>query len=645
LTVLFLDFVEAANAEHGIGIALLSDEGSTPPATPAADLRFVDPRALHALIARHAAPTIGFVDVDDETPAREKLASERIIDLLEWCVLYGAARAERIERVVVAEHVGLRGSGRGDLGRLPGGDDLQVVFRRAVRQLPPMTPEVPLPARFDVIPFGVPTTPKGLTLARLLASVVLVEGFTAAQARYSWLEPTPVPEMLTEVRRLGSVLCTRPLQPMVAAAALTRLSRMGGLAGVVGTELARAALNWLANEIRRVAFEPATAALYRALTGEMMGIADARQGDYEACEHLLEALWDHPDDDGRPLVDHVLAGDPWGLAQAHVVRGRIANHRGDYGCAARAFERARAAGRSENSLRMRLLLAEAATLQAVAAQNRWPFDPQADDEASAMAEAAESLRALVERLMAAEAGAADTDPASPPDDRLDLGALGAEPIHQAADPLLGAALGTLGRTLAFLGHHDEAVQRLLEARSCFAGRLDRVVNATYLAHVELDRPEGPDRSRLNLILDCVIPRSGRSAAACIARLQTGDAAFRFSANVILKALAAGYEIEDCPAEEWVDALRATGSRSLLGLLRSIGSHPTELVARHAAELLLRFGARDAATRWFDLGIGTAMQGGATMQRLGRFTERLSHGYGPDQTAPRGSVDNPCYEYR
>lgn len=269
---------------------------------------------------------------------------------------------------------------------------------------------------------------------------------------------------------------------------------------------------------------------------------------------------------------------------------------------------------------MKLLLAEAATLMAVAAQNRWPFDPASLEEMNSMSEAASILDKVVR----------------------DLRKIGSGEQQERRDPTLAAALGTLGRTIAFIGKHREARRFLYEARKQFSSTRDLVVNGIYLAHVELDsNVVVPSRFEKALIL--VVQPEERSPEYFATRLAAGDLASRFALNVLLKAIASRLEVWNVDTSAWIASLTAEGSGTLYDLLCRMRSHPTELVARHAAEVLKSSDLPQAAARWFELGISVGREGGQTLERLAQFTEHLALGRAP--SGPRGAILNPCYEYR
>lgn len=127
-----------------------------------------------------------------------------------------------------------------------------------------------------------------------------------------------------------------------------------------------------------------------------------------------------------------------------------------------------------------------------------------------------------------------------------------------------------------------------------------------------------------------------------------DAAARFAVDLILRALLWVKPLELARTDDWERALRDTSERSLLAVLSSgeLRSHPTELIARHAGELLLRSRGSEAAEPWFALSRAICLDapGDSELRRCALFTERLQKE--PSlQAGPLGSVMNPSFEYR
>jgi hypothetical protein len=252
------------------------------------------------------------------------------------------------------------------------------------------------------------------------------------------------------------------------------------------------------NEIRKGNESPAAKQMFiRKAAAEIQAELAERHGNYEDCEEVLVRLWDR-----HGFID-ALQGEPWELANAWYLRAAVANHRGDVGTSFSALKRVTEALDREKSLRALVLRLQAATLAAVAAQNRWPFT----SDRNTLFEANEVLKEIIGRMQ--------TDI---------LKHLGC-----SQDPVLGAALGTWGRSLAFLGKHDAAEEALFRARQCFTGTKDLRQNAIYLALVTLDRPT---LNTANNKLFCqafedIIMVKDRTPDYAISQLNSNDKEFGF----------------------------------------------------------------------------------------------------------------------
>jgi hypothetical protein len=573
---------------------------------------------------------------------------ERFLDLVEWGLLEAACHAVPVARIVLSDRAGLRGVGDVPGRLLPDRDDIEAVTRRVHDDLAAAGCDVPVLADIAIVPFGVPRTPPSLVTARFLGLALLDMGAEPARAAWPWVRFAPTGGEMSNLRRIPFLAGERPPRPLSLAELQTHFERQGRVVGreeiaEVGVWLAQQALERLRGEASDRPEHPQTAAALRAALGEIVGIADGGAGDYEACEKVLRLFWDADPGGETPVIERVLGRDHWTLARARIARARIANRRGDAQQAHRSVALARRSAAYESSLRSRLLSIEAALLDAVAAQNQWPFEPGSQVDEDAMEEAGRVLDGVTRELRLIMGTQAEEPPAD--FQPLDLGHIGREEWRSLRDPLFGKALGSLGRTWAFLGRHDEAARALLDARSLFVASKDRRRCAHHLAHVELDR--GPELSfvRMQRVLDQIAPASDRSPEPGLRRLAGEDKAFRFTVNLLLKTLAHGLSMPGLDRDPWAAALAAEGIGSWLEEVRALRSRPTELLARHAAELLRVSGEELAAGRWFALGVEIGREGGATMQRLAVFTERLWRGADEDPTAPRGSVLRPSYEYR
>ncbi len=544
--------------------------------------------------------------------------SERVLSLVSCCAWQVAVDGEHIAEVVVAERAAWLAEGIAPL--LTGSSELGPALRATGRDAVALglLREVPFTS-IRVLPFGVPATPQVLAIVRYVA----VLGCRVALSESGLdFDRAPSPAEVRELSASVALMQARPRSPLLLARLQTRLERREGAFGPVGARCVSAALAQVCEEARQDPASEEVRTMLRTTAGEVLGVADARAGDYEACELVLRALWDpHDSDDG--VASAAFADDPWALVSTYLTRTRVANHRGDTERAVEALRRVREASAKERSLRMFLAAVQASTIAAVTEQNRWPFDPSLDPGAPAAMEAITHWLAGVVR---------DAWP----------GAL-ADAHVPSTDPTLGAALGTLGRTYGFLGRSDEALALLVRARECFVAPLDLAMNAAFQAHVALDMPETGDAA-LSQALDALVERGERDPDSCARRLER-ESGFRFTAGLLFKCLALGRRRVGLSHEPWVAALERSDAGSLLSWCASQRSHPTELLARHAGEFLLRTGHHEAAAPWFALGVALGRAGGPTLQRFADFTEHLAQGRGADRSAPLGSVRNPTTEYR
>jgi hypothetical protein len=211
----------------------------------------------------------------------------------------------------------------------------------------------------------------------------------------------------------------------------------------------------------------------------------------------------------------------------------------------------------------------------------------------------------------------------------------------------GRSLGTAARSHAFLGSLDEALTLAFRARSLFWGSaFDLTFNASVIARIELERARLGD-GKTDLI-GAALTAAGVNAIRKTARLRDAlskaDGSIRFVFDLVLRALLWAPEATGAAVETWLGALNDDRLYELLAT-GSMRSHPTELVARHAAELLTRHGNTGAAERWFQLSIALSDAAGetSTIRRLGVFTRRLYDGSGA--TGSLASSTNPRFEYR
>jgi tetratricopeptide (TPR) repeat protein len=581
-------------------------------------------------------PVVWHANANKDQP---RLAVECLVDLVEWTI-WAALDAKRPpDVIVISSHPGVIGDTDvpADMVLLRRAD-IELIIRRVYSDAPVIGIETGNKyPEIKSIPYGIPQTLQGMIASRHLCA--LPDGYGGKHDGIPALLTVPSMEEIALVRHCVADASSKPPAVLSIARAKVHFERNGNSLGAVGSSIATAALDKACGIISAgVATRSAETAI-RELTGQIKGVLAARHGDYEACEAVLSRLWDATPEK-ESTAQTVLGPDPYLYAGSLIVRAHIANHRGDVETALDALKKAMNASNRENSLRMKLLRLEAANLAAVATQNRWPFDGAAADEISVMREATDTLRRSIEEVQ-------------PLLDCLDnrtmssdeKGLRQTEAITQIKDPSIGGALGTMGRCCAFLGLHKEAIDCLEHAGEHFISPLDLSLNAHFLLHVELDRPDGCDAGKVNALFNRIVQVVDRAPEKITQSIRDGNLALRFSLDLLLKAMMADVALEGMDRGKWRDAFIDNKEGGLFRTLSGLHSHPTELVGRHAGELLRKLGNEDAARQWFELGIVVGEKGGDTMQRLALFTRRLLDGKGPDLATPIGSVFNPNFEYR
>lgn len=652
-SLLHLDAVQDSTSHRSAIVALRWQAVPSPPAAPdwPPPGRFANNRLLREVLERlvqlgTARPVAWALVLDGEgTP---EVLNERFLDLFEWGLLEASCHAVPVAQTVVSDRVGLRGAGDATGRLLPNRDDLEAVGRRVRSELGATGCNPPLLGDTVVTPLGVPKTPPGLVAARFVGLAILDLGAGPTRASWPWVHAAPTGADMASLRRIPALARERPPRPLALAELVTHFEREGRkpgreVIGEVGAWLGDHALELFRSEASDRPEDTQTAETLRATLGQIAGMADGGAGDYEACEKVLRLYWDEDPRGETSILERALGRDHWTLARARIARARIASHRGDPQHAHRSVALARRSAAHESSLRSRLLSLEAALLEAVAAQNQWPFEPGSLSDARAMEDASTGLEGVIRELRSTLGSEVDEPP--PDFQPLDLGSLGRELWRNVRDPLFGKALGSLGRSWGFLGRHDQAARALLDARSLFVASKDRTRCVHHLAHLELDRGPRFNDGLLQRMLDQILPAAARAPEVNLHRLSGGDKAFRFTINLLLKTLLRSRAVPGLDRRTWATAFSAEGTGSWFDEVRSLRSRPTDLLARHAAELLRVSGEEEAAGRWFALGVEVGREGGITMQRMAAFTERLWRGGGEDAAAPRGSILNPCYEYR
>jgi hypothetical protein len=377
----------------------------------------------------------------------------------------------------------------------------------------------------------------------------------------------------------------------------------------------------------------------------------AKTGSYEGVWTALSDGWSS---DG-PLATRLRSSvrDRELAARLWRVTLECSNHRGDVAAAERAEREFADVLRQGHSL---VLLAEwqiVSNLSAVRLQNGLPTGTQdhdtvfkkIKDSVSSQVAAADAAGEVLQLAMSAP----PTPPVGPEnvDEARLWGALGITPSWSSPDRERGRHYGTAARSLGFIGDLDRARDLCLRARSFFSDSpMDLRFNASVLARVELERARlGKKRAPQPLLL-AAMKLAGcnelEDPGACASAVQRNPGV-RFALDLVLRQLL-WTDADARQLEKWKRALKRDGSDSLLNALSApeLHTHPSELIARHAAELLE---GDAAASNWFELSlaISDASAPGSTLRRFGEFTRQLQAT--AKYVGPHGCVTNPSFEYR
>lgn len=391
---------------------------------------------------------------------------------------------------------------------------------------------------------------------------------------------------------------------------------------------------------------------------------DQKSGSYEGLWDALDSAWCGAHALARALRTHVERPDL--AARLWRVCHETANHRGDHASATIARREFETSFRKRPSLSLYVERLAVDNLDVVRLQNRLPAEPEdveavmaeLDDATSRLAETARTAASLAELAFPSETQDVPASRVAPKREADLRRALGLEPeVRSSLDGDVGRCVGTVARSHAFLGRWRAAIDTLLLARAHFGdSSFDLRFNATVLARMlcEMARtnvslPGVDTHAALSLALelagvDVHEPLEGRALAArCRA-----TPAVRFALDVLLRAaLWAPEVVPEQARHHLVDVFRR-GARSDLHEVLSSGdcrSHPTELLARHAGELIRPI-ASEEARAWFDLSIALSDEApaGSTLRAFAPFTRALAEGRAPID-APPNTPMNPTFEYR
>lgn len=392
-------------------------------------------------------------------------------------------------------------------------------------------------------------------------------------------------------------------------------------------------------------------AITQRLAGDSRAELDMKHGAYEGTARAL-SLGFAGDNAFARLARGV--SDSELCARLHCAIIECCNHRGDTVGGREAYERFIELFRQGGSLS---LLVEALTVENLAnvlEQNELPTSiEQTAQHQARLAKRARSLLALTEAIserLGELVSGADIPPEAVEDEVRLRELIGdAGPLWSRPDRQHGRAYGTVARSFAFCGQLDKALETALTARRYFVGSpFDLKMNAAVMARIRLEQARLRMLEPSDALLRVLLELAGTSTLTDpIAVLEAfrADAGSRFGFDLLLRQL-----LWDVPVSEQhahaslLDALGGREASPLFRLLRDQRSHPTELIARHAAELLRvhRRREKDIAA-WFELSLALTENAPGTLGRFALFTRVLKDGGSAD--GPSGSVLNPCFEYR
>jgi hypothetical protein len=393
----------------------------------------------------------------------------------------------------------------------------------------------------------------------------------------------------------------------------------------------------------------------KQLAGSAQIELDFKHGSYDATARALQSTW-YGTEGVAPRLraacpDRELAARLWRLTL------ECANHRGDTATSDQAHAAFALVLREGASLSMLADLLRVRNLAVVALQNRLPAEEGETEhlltrlcaESRSLERIASNTVDLGVLLELCEPAPEPADgPLAPKEAEL-RGALGCRGAPwERNDREYGQCLGTVARSLAFAGHLDEALALLLRARARFRdSAFDLRFNAAVIARVELERARRgtPRRGVLSPTLELAgVPAGSKHAAVSALKTNPGD---RFALDLLLRTLLwAPDAISDTARASWLAEIGKAPGGQLYPLLEMQRSHPTDLIARHAGELLARSPSTTAAARlWFELSLAVSERAPeGTLRRFSACTRALASGAVTLSGVP-GSILNPTFEYR
>ncbi len=390
------------------------------------------------------------------------------------------------------------------------------------------------------------------------------------------------------------------------------------------------------------------------LAADARGRLEMKTGAYEGTWRALAQGWFS---NKNPLAQGMRekVTDRQRRARLYRLVAECANRRGDVVNAEKAavrFESELSHGVSLSLLAETLMVRN---LRVLATQNALPAsDDTIDAVTERLTQATDLLRDTVDQakaLVSLASSLAKNATSDLPTDEKELWTLLAEPVPTAViqDRELGRCLGTIARSLAFLGRYDDAVRAALAARSHFQGdAFDLRINANVLGRILLDACRGGGAAERQNVIEKVLRLAGVSDLAMPQQVMlhlVEAPAIRFSVDLLLRAIVfCPLAVDITLMRAWMADVERGASSQLYRVLsdEKLRSHPTEMLARHAGETC----TDDASKRaWLELSLELSRHAadGSTLRRLEPFTTALLEGR--LATGKPGAASNPTFEHR
>jgi hypothetical protein len=174
---IFFDVVLDDDALLAVAATLIADDLSE----PAESSFYPDPRlANHRYLRETTEELLTGVDCDHFTcwiqpiDPRSEQPGQRALEQLEWAIwgrlLLHGERLAPVKAISASAHVGQRGESRRVPSQLPSTEALWLAHQRVIQGAETLDLEVQPQVVVDQVPWGAPSTTRGLVLARYLAA-------------------------------------------------------------------------------------------------------------------------------------------------------------------------------------------------------------------------------------------------------------------------------------------------------------------------------------------------------------------------------------------------------------------------------------------------------------------------------------------